>query len=478
MSILTPSQQKALKNFEFLLENNRGVCVSGSGKNKVIREYLVNIEEKIILSYKDILTDSIRNGPQLSTRLNQLLSEINNKNILYIPNFDLIVSATSSYNFKMGTLSTKIWHDFFKNIKINFLISCSKNTALDIISKSIWFLNIETTNDDRKFLLESILGDGYDELLKYVKNTSLKTINIAATHAKYQPDIIEGFKKTLTSLDSRALDVRNKVVQPTFEVDMVGLESIVEELRREIISPILLGCKEIPICKGIVLHGPSGTGKSTIGRWLSHELEGRVYLAETSSNDTLMSSFTRLLKLACVNAPSVVFLDDFESILESSCYVRELLVLLDGINVRGRENVCIVATCMNIGNIPEALIRGGRLEKCIEFKYPSKKIITQIIKNRFDKIIRDTNNLKLSETLSRISFHVSDLSKYLIGWSPSNIQLIIDSVIRKIVYSDKIWVNEEIFALFKDESYRINQSLKQSLRGINTSNPVERGLYN
>ena len=496
---LTPSQNEAFSSIKESFRYNRGICVSGGGRKKVINKYLEKYEENQILKleYFDIFDGSVKDGPSLYKKISGILSKLGMNTILriiYIEGFDLLVSATSNYNFKIGTISIKIWHDLFNKIDRKFIISCSKHTALDLVDEGVWFVNIETTNEDRLFLLDGIFEDYIrvnkietKELLSYVGNSTLKTIKIAACQTvgrldcKLATNPQEEFKKILFTLDSRALDVRNRVVQPILEVDMVGLDSIIDELRMEIIHPIKLGCKEVPICKGMLLYGPAGTGKSTVGRWLSHELQGRFYLAKTSSSDTLISSFTRLLKIACNNTPSVVFLDDFESILESPTYVRELLVLLDGIDVNGRENVCVVATCMNIGSIPEDLIRGFRLEKCIEFSCPDHKTITLILKNRFSKIIETTENKILSGTLSNLMKHgdLSNLSRYLSGWPPSNIQLLINSLIRKITYrNSELKAIEEINNLFKDESYRINQNIQRSLRRLNNTKTVDDRIYN
>lgn len=490
---LTPSEQNALDILDILLTRNRGVCLSGVSRKKIMRRYAERFEscEYKQITYRDVFKQEFRSGMDLSLSFQKILSELDknpNLKLVCINDIDLLISTTS-YNFKLGALTNRVWFDFIKSLHTKFVIICNKNSALELTSKDIWFHHVETSDKDRIFVLKEILGDiiDYKELLVYVKSSSIDVIKKVSkqlrTYYEYEKDInvVEEFKKLLFSLDSSALDVKKTVEKPDFDLDIVGMNDIIEELRREIIYPIKLGCKDVPICKGMLLYGPPGTGKSTMGRWLSHELQGRFYLPRTTQTESLISNFSRMLKVACSNAPSVVFLDDFESILSSPSALRELLVLLDGIDTNGRKNVCIIATCANLTNIPEDLIRGSRLEYCIEFKHPTLDIIAKIILNRFVGF-KDSEN-DILKTLSELTENdATELAKYMINWSHSNIRSAIDSVIRKIVYihNDKTQVKgiKELNRLFKDETYRIDKHTKRSLRRIDTTKADDSRLYN
>jgi len=66
---------------------------------------------------------------------------------------------------------------------------------------------------------------------------------------------------------------------------------------------------------GILLFGPPGTGKTSIGRYLAHRLQGKMFMVkEISIFRNLEETFRRAE--AC--APSVIFFDDIDVLLHRS----------------------------------------------------------------------------------------------------------------------------------------------------------------
>jgi transitional endoplasmic reticulum ATPase len=72
-----------------------------------------------------------------------------------------------------------------------------------------------------------------------------------------------------------------------------------------------------------------------------------------------------VFELAKQNAPAVIFIDDadviFESGEETGLY-RYLLTMLDGLESESSSAVCVMLTAMNVGSLPPALVRSGRIE--------------------------------------------------------------------------------------------------------------------
>ncbi len=84
-------------------------------------------------------------------------------------------------------------------------------------------------------------------------------------------------------------------------------------------------------------------------------------------------------------APSIIFIDDsdvlFESGDESGLY-RYLLTMLDGLESKSAGRVCVMMTAMNVGNLPPALLRSGRIELWLEMSLPDAAARAAILQDR------------------------------------------------------------------------------------------------
>ncbi len=142
--------------------------------------------------------------------------------------------------------------------------------------------------------------------------------------------------------------------------------------------------------KGVLLYGPPGTGKTLIAKAVASEVDAHFI---TLSGPEIMSKYygeseerlREVFEEAQENAPSIVFIDEIDSIAPKREEVRgeverrvvaQLLALMDGLKTRGQV-VVIAAT-----NLPDiidpALRRGGRFDREIEIGIPDTKGRQQI----------------------------------------------------------------------------------------------------
>jgi len=182
----------------------------------------------------------------------------------------------------------------------------------------------------------------------------------------------------------------------TYE-DIGGLS---EELRRvrEMIElplrhPELFTRLGIEAPKGVLLHGPPGTGKTLIAQAVVNESGASFYAIQ---GPEIMSKYygeseAQLRKKfdeAEENAPSVVFIDEIDSIapkrgegtheLERRI-VAQLLTLMDGL--QGRGKVIVIAATNRVDDVDPALRRPGRFDREIEIGVPDRdgrRVILQI----------------------------------------------------------------------------------------------------
>lgn len=172
--------------------------------------------------------------------------------------------------------------------------------------------------------------------------------------------------------------------------DLYGIEEVRRQLEINLIVPMerddLVEEYKISPKRGVLLYGPPGTGKTTIGRALAHRLGSKFFLLDgtvISGTQQFYYEIRRIFAQAKDNAPSILFIDDcdllFENASETGLY-RYLLTILDGLESKSNEQVTIMLTAMNIGSLPPALIRSGRVELWLETKLPDLSARTRIVK--------------------------------------------------------------------------------------------------
>jgi len=143
--------------------------------------------------------------------------------------------------------------------------------------------------------------------------------------------------------------------------------------------------------RGVLIHGPPGTGKTMLARAVAEELELHLEVIngpEMVASDSGTKDMARAFANAEMNAPAVILLDEVDSMapardksyseFERRC-CTQLLTLLDDL-VRSAKHVVVIATTNRPSAIDAALRRAGRLEREIELGAPNKPERLEILK--------------------------------------------------------------------------------------------------
>jgi transitional endoplasmic reticulum ATPase len=199
---------------------------------------------------------------------------------------------------------------------------------------------------------------------------------------------MQNFMRALRQVEPSVIrDVIIEVPNVTWK-DVGGLEEVKQYFREIIEWPFkyrnIYEHIKVNVPKGILLYGPSGTGKTLLAKALANEL-GFNFLCIKSSE--LMSKWfgesekniRQIFKKAREAAPSIIFFDEVDCLMKArgsnqgSCDVQDritsqILIEMDG--VQEIKDVIVIGATNRINIIDEALLRHGRFDIQIEVGNP------------------------------------------------------------------------------------------------------------
>lgn len=185
--------------------------------------------------------------------------------------------------------------------------------------------------------------------------------------------------------------------------DVGGLKDVKQELQEAVEWPMkypgLYDKLGHSMPRGILLHGPSGTGKTLLAKAVATESEANFVSVR---GPELLSKWVgesergirEIFKRARQSAPCVVFFDEIDSIAPirgaggetavSERVVSQLLTELDG--MENMHGVVVLAATNRADMIDPALLRPGRFDKIIQIPLPDKESRKSILEINAAKI--------------------------------------------------------------------------------------------
>jgi AAA+ superfamily predicted ATPase len=173
---------------------------------------------------------------------------------------------------------------------------------------------------------------------------------------------------------------------------LIGVDDVIRSLETYIVLPLendrLASQHNLRAKRGVLLYGPPGTGKTTVGRALAHRLRGKFFLIDgtfIAGSGDFYDRVHEVFEAAKQNAPAVIFVDDADAIFqnnEEQGLYRYLLTMLDGLESEGHSQICVMMTAMNLGDLPPALVRSGRVELWLGLQLPDAAAREKILATR------------------------------------------------------------------------------------------------
>ena len=264
---------------------------------------------------------------------------------------------------------------------------------------------------DMDWILENSYGFVGADLMSLTREAAMKALRrylpeIDLDQDEIPPEVLEkmevqmnDFRLAIRDIEPSALREIYVEIPEVSWADVGGLDDVKERLKESVEWPLTMPDRfehfGIKPPRGILLFGAPGTGKTLIAKAIAHEAKANFI---TVKGPELISKWVgesekairEVFKKAKQSSPSIIFLDEFESIAGSRTtnsgegsdvsnrVVNQLLSSMDG--VESMEGVIVIAATNRPEMIDPALLRSGRFERVLHIPPPDHVSLRKILK--------------------------------------------------------------------------------------------------
>jgi transitional endoplasmic reticulum ATPase len=240
------------------------------------------------------------------------------------------------------------------------------------------------------------------------KEAAMKTLRrmlpvLKLGEERLSPEVLDKLIVTMNDFEEALKDVMPSAMREVYletpDVkwsEIGGLEDVKKELQEAVEWPLkfqdLYKVIGYNMPKGVLLHGPSGTGKTLLAKAVATESEANFI---SIRGPELLSKWVgesergvrEVFRRARQASPCVIFFDEIDALaptrgmggdsMVTERVVSQLLTELDGI--QALTGVVVLAATNRIDMVDPALVRPGRFDKIISIPLPNKEARLQIL---------------------------------------------------------------------------------------------------
>ena len=241
-----------------------------------------------------------------------------------------------------------------------------------------------------------------------------KTVNFVVTSFQPLAEAVIINEDTNVKVSAKVYAESKTIPYVTYD-DIGGLDNAIQKIREMVELPLkhpeLFERLGVEAPKGVLLHGPPGCGKTLLAKAVANETN--VHFISISGPEIMSKYYgeseqrlRRLFEEAEENAPSIIFIDELDSIAPKrgevtgeveKRVVAQLLALMDGLQSRGK--VVVIGATNRVNAIDPALRRPGRFDREIEIGVPNRDDRYEILRihTRGVPLEEDVDLKKLAE---------------------------------------------------------------------------------
>ena len=265
------------------------------------------------------------------------------------------------------------------------------------------FLGTRWLGKDRAALVD------FGQIFRFAPHLDAHQLNGACQWMFHEKELSTGIMIEYLRTETLQSNVDLSEVSPVDLRQLEGLEEVVRGLAAQVVMPLEnpQAVKDFALRpkRGVILHGPAGTGKTTIGRALAHRLKSKFLKLDGSKFLTAAHSgqhLDELFALARTNAPAVIFIDDADSVFANApagaC--QDFLSRLDGLENLAGDSITLVLTVQEPSRLPARLLASGRIESWLETRLPHATARGRLFQDQVARLGDSLRNVDPQQILS------------------------------------------------------------------------------